>query len=219
MFIPLGDNNRLRRLPVVTVLIATVNIAIYVWQLRFGLEDSVLQLGVIPFEISQLRELPPFDLIPIPFTLFSAIFLHGSVMHLAGNLLFLLIFGNDIEDAIGRGRFIVFYLLAGLFASIAHVLIDPLSVTPLVGASGAISGILGAYLLHRPGARIHGLTFFFFFFRTSLPAWLFLLLWFLIQLALSHEKTHIAWAAHLGGFAAGILLLILFRRRMGRIHG
>jgi membrane associated rhomboid family serine protease len=152
--------------------------------------------------------------------LITSMFLHGSWMHLIGNLWFLWIFGNNVEDSMGHGRFLVFYLLTGLVAAGGHVLSDPGSVVPMVGASGAISAIMGAYLLLYPRARVHTLIIIIIIFRViSLPAWFFLLYWFLLQVASSRMQGGgasggVAFWAHIGGFLAGLALVKLFQNRV-----
>jgi membrane associated rhomboid family serine protease len=144
-------------------------------------------------------------------------FLHGSWLHLGGNMLYLWVFGDNIEDAMGHGRFVVFYLLTGVIAAIAHILIQPLSTAPLVGASGAIAGVLGAYLVLYPRARIQSLLILGWFWRVAeLPAVLVLSVWFLLELAQATFSlgtpavASIAFWAHVGGFAAGAILIRVF---------
>lgn len=152
--------------------------------------------------------------------LLTSIFLHGSWVHLGSNMLYLWVFGDNIEDTLGHGRFLVFYLLTGVLASLAHVATQPDSTVPLVGASGAIAGVLGAYLIRYPRSRILSLVFFGIFVRlVELPAVLVLSLWFVLQLAEglmalgAPGVTMVAWWAHIGGFAAGAVLVPLFGRR------
>lgn len=145
-------------------------------------------------------------------------FIHGGFLHIAGNMLYLWIFGNNIEDATGRLRFLIFYLLCGVFAAYAHAYMNRDSVTPMIGASGAISGVLGAYLLLYPRARVVTLVFFGFYIRTvEVPAMAVLGFWFLLQFLnalLSRGSTGgVAWYAHVAGFVAGMLLIGLFKRK------
>jgi len=150
----------------------------------------------------------------------SSMFLHGGWFHLLGNMWFLWVFGNNIEDAMGHARFVVFYLVCGLIAATAQVLADPASAVPMVGASGAISGVMGAYLVLYPRVRVHTLVFLgFFITRWTLPAYVMLLYWAVIQvvgslpsLAGGEAGGGVAFMAHLGGFAAGVLLIKLFAR-------
>jgi rhomboid family protein len=150
----------------------------------------------------------------------KSMFLHGSILHIAGNMLFLWIFGNNVEDRLGRVKFIAFYLLAGLAATYAQSYVFPSSAVPLIGASGAIAGILGAYLLMFPRARIVTLVFFFFITWIVVPAWVMIGLWFLMQLVSGvgsvSGSTGVAYMAHVGGFLAGMLLLLVLRPRPER---
>ena len=150
-------------------------------------------------------------------SILESMFLHGSILHIAGNMLFLWIFGNNVEDRLGKARYIAFYLLSGLAAAYAQAVIFPSSATPLIGASGAIAGILGAYILMFPRARIVTLVFFFFITWIVLPAWLWIGIWIALQL-LSQVgsvagNTGVAYMAHIGGFIAGMLLLLVLRPR------
>jgi membrane associated rhomboid family serine protease len=151
-------------------------------------------------------------------TIVTSMFLHGGFLHLGGNMLYLWIFGNNVEDAMGHGRFIVFYLLCGAAAALAQALPNPESTIPMIGASGAISGVLGAYVLLHPHARILvGIPIFFYLHLTYLPASLMLGIWFLMQIISSFninpEEGGVAWYAHIGGFVAGLVLIPFFKRR------
>ncbi len=166
---------------------------------------------------SEFRRLGPQFLvaqeIPAWLTLVTAMFMHGSWMHLIGNMLFLWVFGNNIEDAVGRIKFLIFYLVTGLAASAAHIVADPASVIPTLGASGAVSGILGGYLLLYPRAHVLALVPLPPMFLTTLrlPAAVFLIIWFVMQLTgVFGGQGSVAWWAHIGGFAAGALLIKLF---------
>ena len=154
-------------------------------------------------------------------SILKSMFLHGSILHIAGNMLFLWVFGNNVEDRLGKIRYILFYLLAGLAATYAQSYVFPDSATPLVGASGAIAGVLGAYMLMFPRARIVTLVIFFFITWVELPAMLVIGLWFLLQLVSSvgsvSGDTGVAYMAHVGGFLAGMLLLLVFRPRRPQI--
>jgi membrane associated rhomboid family serine protease len=156
--------------------------------------------------------------IPAAATLFTSMFLHGGWLHIAGNMLYLWIFGNNVEDATGRVRFFIFYVLCGLFAAYIHAFMHQSSLTPMIGASGAISGVLAAYLLLYPRARVVTLVMFGFYIRTvEVPAMIVLGLWFVLQflnvLIAGSSGGGVAWHAHVGGFVAGILLIGLFKRR------
>jgi membrane associated rhomboid family serine protease len=220
--LPLRDVNPTRTFPLVTIAIIAVNVLVFIYELILGpqLEGFVQSWAIIPYEITHGVDLPPASIQPIYLTLITAMFLHGGIVHIAGNMLFLWIFGNNIEDAMGSLRFIVFYLLCGLVAAFAQIAVGPNSDIPNIGASGAIAGVLGAYLLLFPRAEVQTLVFLGFFVRlVRLPALLFLGLWFVLQLfsgvaGLGMEATGgVAWFAHIGGFIAGIVLINIFRRR------
>jgi len=220
---PLRDDNPTELPPIFTVGVILLCIAVWIYVQGAGisaptLQRSVCTLGAIPAEVTG-------DLVgrgPCPTggltwqALITSMFLHGSWMHLIGNLWFLWIFGNNVEDSMGHLRFLVFFVVTGVAAALAHVLANPASTMPMVGASGAISAIMGAYVVLYPRARIHTLFFFLFFIRViPLPAWLMLGYWLLIQVV-SHasipaEGGGVAYAAHIGGFLSGVLLILLFR--------
>ena len=222
--IPLKDDNPTSTFPYVTVAIIAVNALVFLYQLTLqftlgikGLAAFIYSAAAIPYEITHLVDLGTHALVPLPLTLFTAMFVHGGIVHIVGNMLFLWIFGDNIEDSMGHGRFIVFYLLSGLVASLTHVFASPDSTIPMVGASGAIAGILGAYFVLFPRARVKTLIFFFFFVQIiDVPAVFFLGLWFLYQILSSGMGGNIAWYAHIGGFLAGVLLVRVFvsKRRM-----
>ena len=215
--IPLKDDNPKSTFPFVTIFIITANILVYIYQLTLGTktgESFILSAGAIPYEITHFVDTAPVDLIRPPLTLFSAMFIHGGLLHVAGNMLYLWIFGDNIEDRLGHVRFAVFYVLTGLIASIAHVITVPDSTIPMIGASGAVAGILGAYFLLYPRAHVLTLIFFFFFVDiVRIPALIFLGLWFVFQILSSGAGGGIAWYAHIGGFVGGVLLVKLFEKR------
>ena len=223
---PLRDDNPTERFPWVTLLIIAACVGAWVLLQGAGLDPgllgrSVCVLGAIPAEITgDVTSVGPCSLGGITWqALFTSMFLHGGWFHLIGNLWFLWVFGNNIEDAMGPLRFVVFYLLSGTVAAMAHVLTDPGSPVPMVGASGAISGIMGAYLVLYPRARVDTLFYFLIFFRViPLPAWVILGYWFVIQLLSSGAGagSGVAYAAHVGGFVAGMALIPLFSRRPWR---
>jgi membrane associated rhomboid family serine protease len=205
-----------------TVILIAINVLVFIYELLLGpqLEGFVQSWAIIPYEITHGVDLPPASIQPIYLTLITAMFLHGGFVHIAGNMLFLWIFGNNIEDAMGSLRFLVFYLLCGLAAAFAQIAVGPNSEIPNIGASGAIAGVLGAYLLLFPRAEVQTLVFLGFFVRlVRVPALLFLGLWFVLQLfsgvaGLGMEAMGgVAWFAHIGGFIAGLVLINLFRRR------
>lgn len=221
---PIRDENPTIRFPVVTVCLLAANILVFVYQVFGGLPSRqfVFSYGAVPYEITHGVPVYRPVYIPTTLTLFSSMFVHGGFLHIAGNMLYLWIFGNNVEDRMGRGRFIVFYLLCGLAAVFTHIAISPDSRVPMVGASGAISGILAAYAVFFPGARILTVIPIFFFIRVvRLPAIALIGFWVVIQLLSGvvsmGKEGGIAWFAHIGGFAAGLLLLPLFVR--GRLRG
>jgi membrane associated rhomboid family serine protease len=217
MMIPLKDDNPTFTAPLVVIALVTVNIAAFFYTLSLGDVGAHMitsQFGAIPFELVHATDAISPTPIPLYLTLITAIFMHGGWMHLGGNMLYLWIFGNNIEDTLGHFRFLFFYLFCGMVATAAHVLSEPDSVAPMVGASGAIAGVLGAYLALFPGARILVL-FFYFFLRV--PAVIVLGVWFIVQLMNASDETGgVAWYAHIGGFMAGYLIM---RFRQRKIRG
>ncbi len=219
--IPLHDDNPTKITPLITVSVIVVCVLVFLWQLSLG-ENSqagVVAFGLIPAVLFNYTQLPPgLDIIPAWTTVFSSMFLHGGWMHLIGNMLYLWIFGNNIEDAMGHKRFILFYLLCGVGAALAQALPNPESVIPMIGASGAISGILGAYLLLFPHAKVLVLVPLGFYITTvRLSAAMVLVFWFVLQMINSllsaGQQGGVAWGAHIGGFVAGMLLIPFFKDR------
>ena len=213
--IPLRDDRPLRTFPVITLLIIAANAFVFVgWQLRQGLDESVARAGFLPIELT--THMPgawPH--------LFLAMFMHGGWMHLIGNMWFLWIFGSSIEDNCGPIRYLIFYLLCGIASTLAFTAMAPTSNIPLVGASGAISGVLGAYLLHHPRARVLALIPLGPIMRLmEVRAWFFLLVWIGLQIfyqyvttAAHHRETSgVAYVAHIGGFIAGMGLIVFFEK-------
>ena len=235
--IPLSDENPTVRFPLMTVLILIAMLTVWIAVQGGGFNErllgsSVCELGMVPGELTRLAALgtavhiaPGIDCIvdrePINyFTPVISLFLHGGWLHLLGNALFLWVFGNNIEDVMGRGRFLAFYLICGLAAAAAHIAVSAASPVPTVGASGAISGVMGAYLVLFPLVRVRMFFYFLIFFKViPLPAWLVLLYWFGMQLlsglpeVLSPSPVMaggVAVWAHVGGFLAGVLLIKAF---------
>ena len=230
---PYHDENKTRRPAVVTLLI--IGLCLFAWIFVQGagvgrpLAASVCNLGLVPGELS--GELPPGVGFPMggglvcvtdagrqPLNVLTSMFLHGSWLHLLGNMWFLWLFGNNIEDSMTRPRFVVFYMLCGLAAALLQVFADPRSPIPMVGASGAISGVMGAYLVLYPRVRVFSLvTLGFFFTSVALPAWVMLLYWMLLQvlggITSVSGRGGVAFWAHVGGFIAGIITIKLFARR------
>lgn len=224
-FLPLYDDNPTRRPPVVTWLLIAICALVFYWQLSLGPREgqlAVYSLGVIPAVLFGAAELPPeLYLVPPWASVITSMFMHGGFLHLGGNMLYLWIFGNNVEDSMGRMRFVVFYLLCGAAAALAQSLAAPSSETPMIGASGAIGGVLGAYLVLHPRANVRVFMWIIVFVRLiNVPAALVLLVWFAGQV-LSGAMTPtdagdgggVAFWAHVGGFLAGVVLIPFFRRR------
>lgn len=229
MFLPLKDINPTERTPVATISLIVINVVVYIFQFSLGPKVGqaiIAAYGATPFEITHLQDLVGavniggYRLIhypgphPIFLTLLTSMFMHAGFFHLGGNMLYLWIFGNNIEDILGPVKFIIFYILSGLFAHALHIASSPSSLIPTVGASGAISGLLGAYLIAFPRARVLTLVFLGFFIRLAiLPAAVIIIFWFFIQFiyglaSLGGMQTGgVAWFAHIGGFIAGIVLI------------
>jgi len=216
--IPLKDSNPTERFPIITVVFITLNIIVFLYQISLG--DDAVEFFIGAFSLVPARLFHAGAVLPGPvpagITIFTSQFLHGGLFHLIGNMLYLWIFGNNVEDAMGRIRFIVFYLLCGALAAIAHALTNPQSNLPMIGASGAISGILGAYVLLYPKARVLTLFTLGFFVRLiEVPAMVVLGFWFVFQFlsaVVAKDAGGVAWYAHIGGFLAGLMLIILFKR-------
>jgi membrane associated rhomboid family serine protease len=218
--IPIKDDVPVSRTPIVTISLISSNVVAFLWQLGVvGLPLSVQIAGVIPYEVLTLRDLRPPNLVPPPLTLLTSMFLHGGFMHIAGNMLFLWIFGNNVEDALGKGRFLMFYCASGVAAALAQIGLsaldpDPTAMfIPMVGASGAIAGVLAGYMLLFPRARVLTLVFILFLIRlVYVPAGFFIGLWFAIQLlnaVLGSTAGGVAFMAHVGGFVTGFVLMKL----------
>ena len=232
---PYHDENATQRTPVVTMALIGLNVAAFVGLQGAGAEQplaaSVCNLGLIPAEL--MASVPPGAELPMgrqlvcvtdpgrqPLHLFTSMFLHGGWMHLLGNMWFLWLFGNNIEDSTTRPRFLLFYLLCGLAAALAQVAENPASIVPMVGASGAISGVMGAYLVLFPRIKVFTMVVLGFYATTvALPAWVMLIYWMVLQVvsqaasALSEQQGGVAYWAHIGGFAAGVVLIKVFERR------
>lgn len=219
MFLPLRDENPTNRIPVITIFIIALNCLIFLYQVFSpqGLDYYTLKMGAIPYEITHFKALAHIPRLSPPLTLFTSMFLHGSLFHLLGNMLFLWIFGNNMEDFLGPFRFFFFYLLSGLGASFTHIVFNPNSQVPMIGASGAIAGVLGAYFILYPRARVLTLVFLFVFIRVvPIPAAYVLGFWFLMQVLNIGLGGGVAWFAHIGGFLIGVALIKVFSRRKQR---
>jgi rhomboid family protein len=237
--IPLKDDVPSRSLPLVTVGLIVLNVLGFLYKLSLGLdargpgagaaEALLAEFGLVPCRLTQscpagLGRLG--DDFPSPIaTIFTSMFLHGGLLHVGGNMLYLWIFGDNLEDTLGHGRFLFFYLTAGVAAALSQTLVSPSSSVPMIGASGAVSGVLGAYLLLFPHASVYTLVTFGFF--VKVPALIVLGFWIVLQLLNGYltisahsfrlgETGGVAWFAHIGGFLAGMLLLFLLRPRQSR---
>ena len=223
MLFPIKDYNPTYRTAYLTIIIIAMNVAIFCYQKILSpkpFEIHIVESAMIPKEITHFsnydirlgqdrlgrtvyfeRHIPPF------LAIVTSMFMHGSWMHLLGNMLFLWIFGNNIEDNLGRSKFLLFYLLSGIGASLVHVVFHWNSLIPVVGASGAVSGVMGAYLMLFPRARVRTLVFVFIFVTfIDIPAYVFLIVWFVMQF-LYMGSSGIAWMAHVGGFIFGIYFI------------
>ncbi len=225
--IPFRDDVPAKRYPVVTVLLILANVAVFGYELSLPaaeLDQLIHQFGIVPATVRSLEGPPSMVALSLPVSLLTAMFLHGGFLHLVGNMWYLWIFGDNVEDRVGPVRFLVFYLTCGVIAGIAHIAVNSESAIPSIGASGAVAGVLGAYLVSFPFARILTLVPLLLIWPiVELPAVLVLGFWFLVQLlngtaaiaATSETLGGVAWWAHIGGFLAGVLLIGLFARRRG----
>ncbi len=222
--IPIKDLNPARRTPHVVHALVGACILVFLWQVGQGAEGmqrAILGLGLIPAVVTGAAELAPrLVLVPAWATLVTSMFLHGGWLHLAGNLLYLWIFGNNVEDRLGHLRFLLFYLGCGIAAAAAQIAPDPGSTIPMVGASGAISGVLGAYLVLFPRSRVVVFIPISFMLLHEIRAFWLLVIWFALQLVsavAAPDSAGVAWWAHVGGFVAGavVALPLVNRRRRG----
>ena len=219
--IPIRDRNPTRGTPFVNIGLIGVNLAAFLYEVSLGprVETLFLSYGIVPADV--LSAFFGYQYIDAVVPFFTSMFLHGGWLHLAGNMLYLWIFGDNIEDKLGHGRYLAFYIVCGVVAGGLHVFIDPGSIIPTVGASGAISGVLGAYLLLFPRARVLTVIPIFFFIQLAeLPALIVLGFWFIMQflygmISLGYETGGmggVAWWAHIGGFVAGMVIILPFRK-------
>ena len=228
--IPLRDENPTRTTPYVTFVLIAANVAAFIWQLgaiASGSREGMLAYALVPHDIATGVDLIyPGGPHPVLLTVFTSMFMHANLLHIAGNMLYLWIFGNNIEDVLGHFRFLFFYLVCGAAAAMGQIIVDPMSRIPMMGASGAIAGVLGAYMMLFPTANIITLVFIGWYVTTAeIPAIITLGIWFLMQIiSLSymrgmepHAQGGIAYAAHIGGFVAGVaLIFILGGRKLSR---
>lgn len=220
--IPIKDRNPSDLFPAVTVSIIAANVIIFFYQSSQGMqhfERTVMSLALAPASFVT-EPLAPEQIRSV----FTSMFMHGGILHLAGNMLFLWIFGNNVEDYFGHIKYALFYLIAGIAATLSHVYTHPASSVPVIGASGAISGVLGAYFLLFPRARVlAAIPVFLFFYFVEVPAFIFLGFYLILQILFGLptlimgplDARGIAWFAHIGGFIAGGLLLLALPRRRG----
>ena len=222
--IPIKDLHASRRTPYVVYAVLGLCVLAYLWQLGLGAEGmqrAILGLGLIPGVVTGTAELAPqLYRVPAWMTFVTSMFLHGSFLHLAGNLLYLWIFGNNIEDRLGHLGFLIFYVASGVAAAAAQIAPEPGSTIPMIGASGAISGVLGAYLVLYPRSRVVVFIPISFMLLHEIRAFWLLIIWFAVQLISAvgaPDGAGVAWWAHIGGFVAGaiVALPLVKRRRSG----
>jgi len=215
--IPLYDDNPTVRTPVVTYFLIGLCTGSFFWQLGHNEREILYTYGMIPAELFGYWHPPrPYQVLPPWAKILTSMFLHGGWFHLIGNMLYLWIFGNNVEDVLGRGRYFFLYLSCGIAAALAQAFSNPASHIPMVGASGAIAGVLGAYLLLYPHANVHCFVWIVIFFRiVNVPAWAMLGLWFAMQLvsgiSVASGRPGVAFWAHVGGFVTGLILVIVLR--------
>ena len=222
--IPLKDDNPISSRPIVTYFIIGMCVVVFFMQLgseSYRTGQLFYSYGLIPSVIMGHDQLP-MDLYAVPayMTIFSSMFMHGGWMHLIMNMLFIWVFADNIEDNLGPRNFIIFYILCGIGAAMAHVLMDTHSQIPVIGASGAISGVLGAYIINHPKARILVLIPFFFIIIIKIRALYVLGYWFVLQFinsyTVSSQGGGVAYAAHIGGFVSGMILILFFNKKTKR---
>ncbi|MBI4161517.1 MAG: rhomboid family intramembrane serine protease [Acidobacteria bacterium] len=210
--LPIRDEERLPSLPLATFALAAANLVVFLWELSLPaerLQAVVNGFGAVPFEIARFTHLTGAPRVPNPATLFTCQFLHGGWLHLVGNVLYLWTFGRRVEGILGRIRFVLFYLLCGAVAGLVQVVMTPQSRLPLIGASGAVAGVLGAWFVRFPFHRIRILIPLVILFpAVRVPAWIFLGGWFWLQWQAAGGEEGIAWYAHIGGFLAGVVLAL-----------
>jgi len=217
--LPLKDNLRPQTRPIVVYAILTANVLVYIYEISLGsaLNDFVRQFGFVPYSIFHATGIENY------ITLFTSMFIHAdNLMHIVGNMLFLWIFADNVEDRMGHLKFVLFYFVCGIGAALLQSAIDPSSKIPMIGASGAVSGVLGAYILLFPKARVLALIPLGFFLRISyLPSFVFLGIWFLYQFLFGVSslgaRGGVAYFAHIGGFIAGVLLALPFMKKRKNI--
>jgi len=221
--LPLYDDNPIRRTPIVTYVLIGLCVGAFLWQLGQDAQLVAYRFGMIPARLlGSARLAPDLAIIPAWATIFTSMFLHGGWLHLGGNMLFLWIFGNNVEDLLGRARYLLLYFASGAAAALLQALSAQDAQVPMIGASGAVAGVLGAYLMTYPRANVHCLVWFvIFFWIVTVPAWILLGLWFAMQLlsglAAQPDTPGVAFWAHVGGFATGVVLFLALRPRRVRL--
>ena len=217
--LPIRDDTPSRTFPLVTFLLVLANGLVWLWEVSLGggtaLNHFYYQFGFVPGVLTGVYEAPSWAIAPYFLTTLTSMFIHGSWSHILGNMLFLWIFGNNIEDHLGHNKYLLFYLAGGVVAAIVQLLSGPTSQVPTIGASGAIAAVMGAYFFLYPKAKIQTLVFFIFITIVRLPAWIFLGIWFVMQL---FEGTFgaaqgVAVWAHVGGFLFGVVIAWISSRR------
>jgi membrane associated rhomboid family serine protease len=216
---PIRDHNPRTRFPAVTLLLIAVNVVVFFFELSLnarGQKLLVLEAGAIPYEIVNHIDVGPRDFLPVPGSIWTSLFLHGGWLHLIGNMWFLWLFGDNVEESLGSIRYLIFYFLVGTVGALAQCYAMPESMAPMIGASGAIAGVLGGYLMLYPRAKVETLVLIPFLWPViDLPAWIFLGIWFFSQFLLPNGSG-VAWMAHVGGFLAGLgAVRLLARSRPG----
>jgi membrane associated rhomboid family serine protease len=218
--IPLRDENPSRSTPIINIGLILSNIAVFVYQHLYAPGDVQMlfyRFGFVPYKFFHFVDFGPNNGIGIPLSIFTAMFIHAGWLHLLGNMLYLWIFGDNIEDTLGHRRYLFFYLVCGIAATLIHGVFNVNSKIPTVGASGAIAGVLGAYMLRYPKARVRVLLIFIIFVRiVKVPALALLGVWMLLQIfggINAPSEVGIAWFAHIGGFLAGCLLMTALKKK------
>jgi len=217
--LPIRDDTLSRTFPLVTFLLVLANGLVWLWEVSLGggtaLNHFYYQFGFVPGVLTGVYEAPSWAIAPYFLTTLTSMFIHGSWSHILGNMLFLWIFGNNIEDHLGHNKYLLFYLAGGVVAALVQLLSGPTSEIPTIGASGAIAAVMGAYFFLYPKAKVQTLVFFIFITIVRLPAWIFLGIWFVMQL---FEGTFgaaqgVAVWAHVGGFLFGVVIAWISSRR------
>jgi membrane associated rhomboid family serine protease len=217
--LPIRDDTPSRTFPLVTFLLILANGLVWLWELSLGggaaLNHFYYQFGFVPGVLTGTYQAPSWAIAPYFLTTLTSMFIHGSWTHILGNMLFLWIFGNNIEDRLGHSKYLLFYLVGGVVAALVQLLSGPTSDVPTIGASGAIAAVMGAYFFLYPKAKVQTLVFFIFITIVRLPAWIFLGIWFVLQL---FEGTFgaaqgVAVWAHVGGFLFGVVIAWISSRR------